>query len=156
MVNKSSRTTNIYYPLKGALGRKYLSKELFCKPHMENPFHLGANSFGHSYPTLTGLCRTASWQTAVTIQLQFLKGTRTTAMMVTLTSSPLMLLLLKKHYSRKAYAANSEKESTSVQFTCQVHLYHYLKRNFKREGWREKTKLIFWLEKGTYNVSKKS
>lgn len=28
-------------------------------------------------------------------------------------------------------------------------------RNFKREGWREKTKLIVWLEKGTYNVSKK-
>lgn len=134
MVNKSSRTTNIYYPLKGALGRKYLSKELFCKPHMENPFHLGANSFGHSYPTLTGLCRTASWQTAVTIQLQFLKGTRTTAMMVTLTSSPLMLLLLKNYYYYwKSTTREKHMQLTQRKYFSTIHLPSPFVSLFKKE-----------------------
>lgn len=97
MVNKSPRTTNIYYPLKGTLGRKYLSKKLFCKPHMEN-----LSTWVKSTLQNSQLTNSSDYSTPV------LKRDKNNCYDGD-TSLPLMLLLLKKHYSRKAYAANSKK-----------------------------------------------
>lgn len=155
MVNRSPRITNIYYPLKGALGRKYLSKKLFCKPHMENLSTWVQTSLATLIP---------HWQYSVEQPADNSSDYSTPVLKRDKnncydgdTSSPPMLApttYWKSTTQEKCMQLTQRKKV--LQYNSLAKYICIILRNFKREGWREKTKLIVWLEKGTYNVSKKS